>query len=155
MSPENHMYGHRRGSRWSPSSKRSRLSLLYRKSPLLTWKRDTCSLTTNIFNFTWKFSNQPFHRVCDASWTPELKIRQKRCSIWSLVQLFYKNHIWSNYYSCYVPASRRSRGWVSRASSKSPRPLCSGWLARSLKSTRQGFSEHIIIAILNIINHTT
>ena len=49
MSPENHMYGHRRGSRWSPSSKRSRLSLLYRTSPLLTWKRGTCSLTTNIF----------------------------------------------------------------------------------------------------------
>ena len=91
--PENHMCGHRRGSRWSPSSKRSRLSLLYRKSPLLTWTRHTCSLTTNIFNFTWKFSNQPFHRVCDASWTPEFKLRQKRCSIWSLLQLFYKNHI--------------------------------------------------------------
>ena len=49
------------------------------------------------------------------------------------------------------PAGRRSRGWVSKASSKSLRPLCSGWLARSQRSTRQGFSEHIIIAILNII----
>ena len=90
--------------------------------------------------FTWKFSNQPFHRVCDASWTPELKIRQKRCSIWSLLQ-FSTKIISSDYYSCYVPASRRSRGWVSRASSKSPRPLCSGWLARSRRSTRQGFSK--------------
>ena len=139
--PENHMCGRRKGSRWSPSSKRSLLSLLYRKSPLLTWRRGTCSLTTNIFNFTWKFSNQPFHRVCDASWTPELKIRRKRCSIWSLLNLSTKI-ISTNYFSCYVPASRRSRGWVSRASSKSLRPLCSGWLARSLKSTRQGFSEH-------------